>query len=81
MIHRVLIDNGSSTNILFLNALKEMKIDDSNLHRGCIVLIGCNREQKFTIGDITLPVYDGGVNIYVTFVMLDNPLAYNIILG
>ena len=69
-IKRILIDNVSSTNVIFLNALKEMNIDESHIHRRSTVLIG---EQKFTLGDITLPVYVVGVNLHITFVVLDSP--------
>ena len=44
MIKRVLIDNGSSTNVLFMNALKEMKIDESNIRRCSTVLVGFSGE-------------------------------------
>ena len=81
MIKRVLIDNGSCTNVLFLNALKEMKIDEFNIPRCSTILIGFSGEQKFTIDDITLLVYASKINLYVTFVVLDNSSAYNEILG
>ncbi|KAL5577724.1 hypothetical protein UlMin_019423 [Ulmus minor] len=80
-IKRILVDNGSSTNVLFLNALKEMKIDESNIHRYATVLVGFSGEQKFTVGDIALPVYASGINLNVNFAVLDNPSAYNMILG
>ena len=67
MIKRVLIENGSSTNVMFLNALKEIKIDESNIHRYSTILVGFSGEQKFTIKDITLMVYADRVNLYVTF--------------
>ena len=31
--------------------------------------------------DITLPVYAIGVNLHITFVMLNSPSTYNVILG
>ena len=80
-IKRILVDNGSSTNVIFLNALMEMKIDESNIRRCSTVLVGFNREQKFIVGDITLPVYAGRINLNVKFAVLDNPSTYNIILG
>ncbi|KAL5579125.1 hypothetical protein UlMin_011567 [Ulmus minor] len=80
-IKRILIDNGSSTNVIFLNALKEMNIDEAHIHRRSTVLVGFSGEQKFTLGDITLPVYAAGVNLHITFVVLDSPSAYNVILG
>ncbi|KAL5544691.1 hypothetical protein UlMin_008475 [Ulmus minor] len=80
-IKRILIDNGSSTNVIFLSALKEMNIDEAHIHRRSTVLVGFSGEQKFTLGDITLPVYAAGVNLHITFVVLDSPSAYNVILG
>ncbi|KAL5580697.1 hypothetical protein UlMin_013139 [Ulmus minor] len=80
-IKRILVDNGSSTNVLFLTALKEMKIDESNIRRCATVLVGFSGEQKFTVGDIALPVYAGGINLNVNFIVLDSPSAYNMILG
>ena len=58
-IKRVLVDNGSSTNVPFLNALKEIKIEEPNIHRHSPILVRFSEEQKFTLGDITLPVYTG----------------------
>ena len=46
-----------------------------------MILFGFNREQKFTLGDITLPVYTARVNLHITFVVLDSPSTYNVILG
>ena len=80
MIKRVLIDNGYSTNVLFTNEIKGIKIDESNIFRCSTVLVGFSREQKFTIRDITLLVYTGRVNLNVTFAVLDCPSAYNEIL-
>ena len=80
-IKRILIDNGSSTNVIFLSALKEMNIDEAHIHCRSTVLVRFSGEQKFTLGDITLPVYAAGVNLHITFVVLDNPSAYNVILG
>ncbi|KAL5569099.1 hypothetical protein UlMin_025674 [Ulmus minor] len=62
-------------------ALKEMNIDEAHIHRRSTVLVGFSGEQKFTLGDITLPVYAAGVNLHITFVVLDSPSAYNVILG
>ena len=78
---RVLIDNGSSTNILFLDALKEMEISESSIIRRSIILIGFSGDHKSTLGEIILPVYAEGVNLPTKFLMMDCPLVYNAILG
>ena len=74
-VKRILVDNGSSTNVIFLSALKEMNIDKAHIYRHFTVLVGFSGEQKFTLGDITLPVYAVGVNLHITFIVLDSPLA------
>ena len=48
-IKRVLINNGSSTNVLFLNALRELKIDEANIQSRSTILVGFNGDQKFTV--------------------------------
>ncbi|KAL5843288.1 hypothetical protein ACOSQ4_009246 [Xanthoceras sorbifolium] len=50
LIKRILIDNGSSMNVLFLEALREMQIDESTSVRRSIVLVGFSGEHKNTIG-------------------------------
>ena len=80
-IKRIHVDSSSSTNVIFLNALKEMNTDESHIHRRSIVLVRFSGKQKFTLGDITLPVYVDGVNLHITFVVLDSPSTYNIIFG
>lgn len=80
-IKRILVDNGSSTNVIFLKTLKEMNIDETHIHRRSTILIRFSGEQKFTLGDITLPIYAAGVNLHITFVVLNSPSAYNVIHG
>ena len=46
----ILVDNGSSTNVIFLNALKEMNIDEAHIHHCSIVLVRFSGEQKFILG-------------------------------
>ena len=57
-----------------------MEIEKSHIHCCTTILISFNGEQKFTLGDTILPVYTGGVNQYITFVVLDSPSTYNGIL-
>ena len=81
LTRRILIDNGSSCNILFNNALKEMQVDESKLSRRTTMLIGFSGEQKSTLGEIIIPVYAKGVNLYTNFLVLDCQSPYNAILG
>ena len=38
-IKRVLVDNGSSTNVLFINDFKQINIEDSSIHRHSMILV------------------------------------------
>ena len=68
---RILIDNGSSCNILFNNALREMQVDESKLSRRTTTLTWFSGEQKNTLGEIVLPIYAEGFNLYINFLVLD----------
>ncbi|XP_057780030.1 uncharacterized protein LOC130998612 [Salvia miltiorrhiza] len=78
---RVLIDNGSSANIMFINAFREMGLNESNITRKTAVLIGFSGESKTTIGEIDLPIYAEWVNLSTRFLVIDAPSAFNVILG
>ncbi|XP_060968388.1 uncharacterized protein LOC133035953 [Cannabis sativa] len=78
---RILIDNGSSANILFLNALREMGIDEATIIRKSTVLVGFSGEQKHSVGEVILHVYAEGVNLQTKFLVVDSPSDYNAILG
>ncbi|XP_057785851.1 uncharacterized protein LOC131003347 [Salvia miltiorrhiza] len=78
---RVLIDNGSSANILFCSAYREMGLGESKLIKKAAVLVGFSGESTTTVGEIDLPVYAEGVNLSTRFLVVDAPSAYNVILG
>ncbi|XP_021850770.2 uncharacterized protein [Spinacia oleracea] len=81
LIKRILIDNDSSTNVLFLEALHEMGLEEKNIVRRSTVLVGFNGESLRTVGEISLPTYVEGVNIMTKFNVVGCPSAYNVILG
>ena len=81
LIKRILIDNGSSANIIFLDALKEMQISESNIVRKSTTLIGFSGEHKATLGEITLPIYAEGMNLNTKLLVMNSPSAYNVIMG
>ncbi|XP_056695121.1 uncharacterized protein [Spinacia oleracea] len=63
MIKRVLVNNGSSTKVMMIDALKEMgRNPDTDVIKKSTVLIGFSCEEKTTFGEVTLPVYAQGVN-------------------
>ncbi|KAJ9535562.1 hypothetical protein OSB04_un001302 [Centaurea solstitialis] len=78
---RVLIDGGSSANVIFAETLKIMGIDRSNIVRRTTTLIGFNGDATSTLGEIILPVFAKGINKQTKFNVIDCPSAYNAKLG
>ncbi|XP_031269851.1 uncharacterized protein LOC116128280 [Pistacia vera] len=81
LVKKVFVDGGSSANILFLEAVKAMGLEEVNINRRSTLLVGFSSEQKYTIGEIILPIYVGGVNKQIIVLVIDCPSPYNIILG
>ncbi|KAJ9557119.1 hypothetical protein OSB04_011733 [Centaurea solstitialis] len=78
---RVLVDVGSSANVIFSDTLKIMGIDRSNIVRRTTTLVGFNGDVTNTLGEIVLPVFAKGINKQTKFNVIDCPSAYNAILG
>ncbi|XP_065626753.1 uncharacterized protein LOC136066400 [Quercus suber] len=84
-VHRVLIDNGSSADILYYPAVQQMGIDRARLMPASALLVGFGGTRVFPIGSITLPVtvgdYSQELTRNVMFLVVDCSSAYNGILG
>jgi len=84
-IHRILIDTGSSADILYRPAFELMKIDRRKMVPTRHSLVGFTGEHVLPLGSIELPVMAGVYprqrTIMVKFLIIDQPSAYNAILG
>ena len=84
-MHRVLVDNGSSANILYYPAFQQMRIDRERLTLTNAPLVGFGGTKVFPLGTITLAVtagdYPQQITKEVTFFVVDYSSAYNAILG
>uniref|UniRef100_A0A803PU16 Integrase catalytic domain-containing protein n=1 Tax=Cannabis sativa TaxID=3483 RepID=A0A803PU16_CANSA len=82
---RILVDNGSSVNLLFKDAFTAIGLTDRDLSPSSSQLTGFNETTLIPMGKVRLPVTlcPGTLQStfkYCTFVVVDCPTAYNAIL-
>lgn len=77
----ILVDTGSSVDLIFKETLDKMSIKDAKVKPGTKPLTGFTGETTMTMETIKLPVYIEGINKLVKFSILDKPAIYNVILG
>ena len=81
---RVLMDNGSSTDIIYLPAFQQLKVDQKRF-RPFDSLVSFSRDKVYPRGIVTLTVTAGSHPFQVTnrhnFLVVDSPSSYNVIIG
>ncbi|XP_013721228.2 uncharacterized protein LOC106425051 [Brassica napus] len=73
LVKRILVDNGSSSNIIFQAAYQDLGLEERALTQRIASLIGLSRE--------VLPMYAEGINMSTKFLVVDCESSYNMILG
>ena len=84
-MHRVLVDNGSSVDILYYPTFQQMGIDRERLIPTNAPLVDFGGTRVLPLGAITLSVvvgdYPQQITKDVTFLVVDCSSTYNAILG
>ncbi|XP_076905057.1 uncharacterized protein LOC143560696 [Bidens hawaiensis] len=80
-VRRILVDGGSSVNIIQLETLMKLNILEDEILKKSSVLVEFSGEVKNTVGEIKLYVYIEGVNSIQSFCVMDSLSYYNAILG
>uniref|UniRef100_A0A2N9G1W1 Uncharacterized protein n=1 Tax=Fagus sylvatica TaxID=28930 RepID=A0A2N9G1W1_FAGSY len=82
---RVLIDNGSSADIIYLTAFQQMRVDKDQLRPIETPLVGFVGTSVYPLGIVTLQIIAGThpkqATRKVNFLVVDCPSAYNVIIG
>ena len=84
-VKRILVDNGSSTNVLFYAIFSRMDLSKYRLREVSTPLIGFTGDSVQVEGEITLPTTVGTSprlsTVFLTYTVVRIPSAYNAILG
>ncbi|RDY06355.1 hypothetical protein CR513_09674, partial [Mucuna pruriens] len=81
MIARVLIDNGSSLNVLPKATLDKLASIDAQLKASPVVVRAFDGSKREVMGEISLPILIGPALFNINFQVIDIRPAYNCLLG
>ncbi|XP_064967069.1 uncharacterized protein LOC103984774 [Musa acuminata AAA Group] len=84
-VRRIMIDTGSSADILYFNAFQKLGLSGDSMKLIFSALTGFTGDSISPLGAITLPLTLGAPprskTVMTTFLVIDLPAAYNAILG
>ncbi|XP_074314118.1 uncharacterized protein LOC141649325 [Silene latifolia] len=78
-VRKVLVDTGSSVNLIMLKTIENMGFSEKDLQKKTIPLVGFSGETPNSLGEIVIPTYAGGINNQVRYLVIDGPSTYNVI--
>ena len=82
---RVLVDNRSSVDIIYLSAFQQLKVDSKRLRPFESPLVSFSGDKVYPRGIVTLTDTAGSYPLQVTtkhnFLVVDSPSSYNVIIG
>jgi hypothetical protein len=80
-IGRILVDAGSSINIMPLKTLKTITLDVKNLSDEKVIIHGFNQNSQKALGAITLNLQCGSLKAPTKFYVIDAETSYRALLG
>jgi len=80
-ISNVLIDTGSSLNVMLMATLKKLSYPGIQLRATSVLVRAFDGSRKSVLGDVDLPIDVGPHEFKVTFQVMDIPASYSWLLG
>ena len=84
-VHKILVDNGSSVDILYYQAFQKMGLKVSNIKPSSNPVYGFTGDSITPVGVISLPMtmgdYPRQSYVMADFLVIDQPSAFNAVLG
>ena len=84
-IKRILVDNGSSADIIYLSAFQQLKLDPGRLHPFDSPFVSFSGDRVYPKGIVTLTVivrtHQKQLTRQLDFLVVDCPSSYNVIIG
>lgn len=80
-VRRILVDPGSSTNLLQVLVVKQMGFMPSSLENPGRILLGFNGASTISLRDIVLPIQAGSITLNIQLSMVEDLFPFNAILG
>ena len=81
LMRRILINPDNATDLVYLPALLRLGYKLDILCNPGRVLVGFNRSQNNSLGEIVLPVSVGPITALVSLTLIDDTSSFNAILG
>ena len=82
---KILVDNGSSANIIYLSAFQQLKVSPEKLHPFDSPLVSFSGDRVYPNGivilTVTVGVYPKQLTSQLDFLVVDCPSSYNVIIG
>ncbi|XP_074297130.1 uncharacterized protein LOC141627811 [Silene latifolia] len=78
-VRKVLVDIGSSVNLVMLKTIENIGFNEKDLQKKTIPLVGFSGETANSLGEIVILTYAGGINKQVRYLVIDGPSTYNVI--
>jgi len=81
MVAKVLIDNGSALNVMPLSTLTKLPVDHSMMKASQLIVRAFDGTRREVVGEMTVPIIVGPVEIEILFQVMDIAPAYSYLLG